>query len=132
MKNWAYLPSSLVWSYLRWCYKPASLIHACTPRVKQLLRDKGIANPIETFPLGVDPEIFYYDPDESLFTGYPRPYFMTMSRISKEKNLEAFLDLSLPGTKFVIGNGPYKNHLEKKSRSFSNSKKFLPSGVFVS
>ena len=41
---------------------------------------------------------------------------MSLSRISKEKNLEAFLDLRLPGTKFVIGNGPYKETLEKKYR----------------
>lgn len=116
MKNWVHLPSPVVWSYLRWCYKPASVIHASTPRVKHLLREKGIQNPIETFPLGVDLNMFYYDPDPLLFVGLPRPYFMTMSRISKEKNLEAFLDLSLPGTKFVIGNGPYKSHLEKKYR----------------
>jgi glycosyltransferase involved in cell wall biosynthesis len=116
MKSWAHLPSSLVWSYLRWCYKPASLIHAATPRIKQLLNDKGIHNSIETYPLGVDEKLFYYDPDSSLFTGLPRPFFMTMSRISKEKNLEAFLDLSLPGTKFVIGNGPDKKKLEKKYR----------------
>jgi 1,2-diacylglycerol 3-alpha-glucosyltransferase/glucuronosyltransferase len=138
MKSWAHLPSSLVWSYLRWCYKPASVIHACTPRVKQLLRDKGILNRIETFPLGVDPNMFYYDPDPSLFTGYPRPYFMTMSRISKEKNLEDFLDLSLPGTKFVIGNGPYKSCLEKKYRGqavflpYANVRSVLSMGdVFI-
>lgn len=123
MKSWAHLPSPLIWSYLRWCYKPASLIHACTPRIKQLLRDQGIQNTIETYPLGVDPKIFYYEPDPSLLAGYPRPYFMTMSRISKEKNMEAFLDLSLPGTKFVIGNGPYKSYLEKK---YHGQAVFLP------
>lgn len=123
MKSWAHLPSSLVWSYLRWCYKPASLIHAATPRVKKLLIDKGIQTPIETFPLGVDQKIFYYEPDDTLFTGYPRPYFMTMSRISKEKNLEAFLELSLPGTKFIVGNGPYKKYLEKK---YQGKAVFLP------
>lgn len=123
MKSWAHLPASLVWSYLRWFYKPAAIIHAGTSRVKQLLVSKGINNSIETFPLGVDLKNFYYDPNPTLTLSYPRPYFMTMSRISKEKNLEDFLDLSLPGTKFVIGNGPYKKHLQKK---YQDKVVFLP------
>lgn len=123
MKNWAHLPSSLVWSYLRWFYKPASIIHACTQRVKNHLQQKGIANNIATFPLGVDTTEFYYDPDTTVIESYPRPYFMTMSRIAKEKNLEAFLNLTLPGTKFVIGKGPYKNYLQKK---YKDRAVFLP------
>jgi glycosyltransferase involved in cell wall biosynthesis len=116
MKYWAHVPPQLVWSYLRWYYKPASLIHACSLHVKQRLRSQGIKNPIEAFPLGVDRQKFYYEPDPSLLRGYPRPYFMSLARISKEKNLEAFLELELPGTKFLIGNGPYKTHLQKKYR----------------
>jgi len=138
MKYWAHLPASLIWSYLRWYYKPSGLIHAGTPRVKQLLRSQGIQNPVEVFPLGVDSDHFYYDPDPTLLNGYPRPYFMSMSRISKEKNLEAFLDLTLPGTKFIIGNGPHKPWLEKKYRGkavflpYENVRKILSLGdVFV-
>ena len=123
MKNWAHLPAPLVWSYLRWFYKPATLIHTCTPRVKQLLESKGIQNAIETFPLGVDSSHFYYEPKPSILADYPRPYFMSLSRISKEKNLEAFLDLNLPGTKFIIGNGPYKPYLQKK---YADKAVFLP------
>ena len=115
MKYWAHLPAKLVWSYLRWYYKPCNIIHACTPRVAELLRNNGIQNSIEVFPLGVDLQKFYYDPDPSLLTGYPRPYFMSLSRIAKEKNLEAYLDLNLPGTKFVIGDGPHKKYLQKKA-----------------
>jgi glycosyltransferase involved in cell wall biosynthesis len=123
MKNWAHVPASLIWSYLNWFYKPADLIHACTPRVKQLLNDKGIQRPIVTFPLGVDSKNFYYDPDPSIVSSYPRPYFMSVSRIAKEKNLEAFLDIDLPGTKFLIGNGPYKAYLQKK---YQGKAVFLP------
>ncbi len=138
MKHWAHLPSKLVWSYLRWFYKPASLIHACTPRIEQMLRSHQIQNRIEIFPPGVDLNDFYYDPRPSLLSAYPRPYFMSLSRVSKEKNLEAFLDLQLPGTKFILGNGPYKRFLKKKYRGkavFLDSQNFreiLSSGdVFV-
>jgi len=123
MKYWAKIPSPLIWSYLRWYYKPARLIHVGTPRAKKLLIKKGIQNRIEVFPLGIDLNDFFYDPDPSLLSGYPRPYFMSLSRISKEKNLEDFLDLNLPGTKFIIGNGPYKNHLQKK---YQGKAVFLP------
>lgn len=123
MKAWTNMPSSLVWSYLKWFYKPSSVIHVGSQRIKQLLRDKNIQNPIAVFPLGVDTQNFYYDPDTSLLSGYQRPYFMSLSRIAKEKNLEAFLELDLPGTKFMIGNGPYKSTLEKK---FKGKAVFLP------
>jgi glycosyltransferase involved in cell wall biosynthesis len=123
MKYWMGMPPAMVWAYLRWYYKPSSVIHAGTPRVMQLLRDKGIDNRIETFPLGVDPKLFYHEQNTSALSGYPRPYFMTLSRIAKEKNLEGFLDLDLPGTKFVIGNGPQKNSLEKK---YAGKAVFLP------
>lgn len=123
MKHWAHLPASVIWSYLRWYYKPSGLIHAGTPRVEELLRTKGIQNPVAVFPLGVDTKHFFYEPKPALLCAYPRPYFMSMSRVSKEKNLEAFLDLTLPGTKFIIGNGPYKPYLEKK---YQGKAIFLP------
>ncbi len=123
MKHWAHLPAALVWQYLRWYYKPASVIHASTYLAKNLLQEKGINNRIEIFPLGVDLGEFYYDPDPSLFTGLPRPFFMTMSRVAKEKNIESFLKLDLPGTKFVIGDGPQKKFLANK---YANKAVFLP------
>ncbi|MDX1902353.1 MAG: glycosyltransferase [Gammaproteobacteria bacterium] len=123
MQHWAHCPSSLVWKYLRWFYEPAALIHAGSSSIFNLLRNKNILNPIEIFPLGVDRNDFFYDPDNFILKGYKRPYFMSLSRISKEKNLESFLDLSLPGTKFVIGNGPYKKHLQK---IYGDKAVFLP------
>lgn len=122
--NWEAYPWALVnWPYLRWFYKPTHLIHVSTESMKRHLQEKGILNPIEVFPLGVDLKSFYYDPDPSLLKEYPRPYFMTVSRLSKEKNVEAFLKLSLPGTKFVIGNGPRKRILQKR---YPNGAIFLP------
>jgi glycosyltransferase involved in cell wall biosynthesis len=114
MKYWANIPSAFIWLYLRWFFKPATLIHAGTTRVRDLLQSRGIANEIKTFPLGVDTSNFYYEPGSALLAEYPKPYFMSLSRIAKEKNLEAFLDLDLPGTKFMIGEGPQKKYLQKK------------------
>ncbi|GGE17690.1 GDP-mannose-dependent alpha-mannosyltransferase [Aureimonas endophytica] len=44
-----------------------------------------------------------FDPD---FLGLPRPIFAYVGRVAREKNLEAFFRLDLPGTKLVVGDGP--------------------------
>ena len=36
----------------------------------------------------------------------PRPVFLYVGRVAVEKNLPAFLDLDLPGSKLVVGDGP--------------------------
>jgi glycosyltransferase involved in cell wall biosynthesis len=40
--------------------------------------------------------------------------FLSVGRVAVEKNLEAFLDLDLPGTKLVVGDGPARLALERK------------------
>ena len=123
MQYWLHMPPALVWAYLRWYYKPSTIIHTATPRLREILRSHGIENTIRTFPLGVDTDLFYPDPKPDLLAQYPRPFFMCLSRIAKEKNIEAFLDTDLPGTKFVIGNGPHKEFLQKK---YAGKAVFLP------
>ena len=44
----------------------------------------------------------------------PAPVFLSVGRVAVEKNLEAFLDLDLPGTKVVVGDGPARAALERK------------------
>ncbi len=50
------------------------------------------------------PDRFGELPEE--FAALPRPIFLSVGRIAREKNLDAFLDLDLPGSKVVIGGGP--------------------------
>jgi glycosyltransferase involved in cell wall biosynthesis len=60
---------------------------------------------------GVDTALFHTrDIDICL----PKPVFLSVGRIAVEKNLEAFLDLDLPGTKLVVGDGPARTVLEQK------------------
>jgi glycosyltransferase involved in cell wall biosynthesis len=46
--------------------------------------------------------------------GLPRPIFMTVGRVAVEKNLSAFLDLDLPGSKVVVGDGPARAELQAR------------------
>jgi glycosyltransferase involved in cell wall biosynthesis len=39
--------------------------------------------------------------------------FLYVGRIAPEKNLQAFLDLQLPGDKWVVGDGPQRQMLEQ-------------------
>jgi glycosyltransferase involved in cell wall biosynthesis len=41
----------------------------------------------------------------------PRPIFLFVGRLAVEKNVEAFLNLDLPGSKVVVGNGPLQARL---------------------
>jgi glycosyltransferase involved in cell wall biosynthesis len=61
---------------------------------------------------GVDTDLFR--PDEPAELDLPRPIFLTMGRVAVEKNLDAFLGLSLPGSKVVIGDGPQRAELERR------------------
>ena len=44
----------------------------------------------------------------------PRPIFLCVGRVAVEKNLPAFLDLDLPGSKVVVGEGPELARLKAK------------------
>ena len=46
--------------------------------------------------------------------GFKPPVFLNVGRVAVEKNLEAFLELDLPGTKVVVGDGPARKSLEKR------------------
>ncbi|MEM8665321.1 MAG: glycosyltransferase, partial [Pseudomonadota bacterium] len=47
-------------------------------------------------------------------TDIPRPIFLNVGRVSVEKNIEAFLDLDLPGSKVVVGDGPALSSLQSR------------------
>ena len=43
-----------------------------------------------------------------------KPVLVCVSRVSKEKNLEAFCGLETAGTKILVGDGPYLEELKKR------------------
>ena len=83
---------------------------AATPALAAELRMRGFRN-VVLWPRGVDTALFHpRDIDLCL----PRPVFLCVGRVAVEKNLEAFLDLDLPGTKLIVGDGPARAALERK------------------
>jgi glycosyltransferase involved in cell wall biosynthesis len=61
---------------------------------------------------GVD--IAHFRPDRKTELDFPRPVFLCVGRVAVEKNLPAFLDLDLPGSKVIVGEGPELARLQAK------------------
>lgn len=95
----------LSWSYavLRKFHSAASRVMVPTPTVKADLEEWGFRN-VVLWTRGVDLEIFKPGPRDKLKT--KPPIFVYVGRVAVEKNVEAFLSLDLPGSKWVVGEGP--------------------------
>ena len=106
-------PIPLSWSYafLRRFHKPAVRTLVPTVSQQQRLIARGFTG-VEVWGRGVDIAIFKADNPAKL--NLPKPVFVNMGRVAVEKNIEAFLDLDLPGSKLVIGDGPDLAMLQKR------------------
>lgn len=102
-------------SYLRWFHNKSQCTMAITLELKKQFEDKGFLH-VNLWPLGVDTDLFKKNINSKIKEKYnfKSPVFVYMGRIAKEKNVEDFLKLDLPGTKLVIGDGPTKIDLENK------------------
>ncbi len=101
----ARLPVPEKWSY-RWFRRfhgAAAATLVATATLHSELSEKGFSN-LKLWNRGVDTELFH--PKHRGTLPYPGPIFLCVGRVAVEKNLPAFLDLDLPGTKLIVGGGP--------------------------
>jgi len=105
------IPESWIWTALRWFHGASQAVMAATPALATELRMRGFRN-VVLWPRGVDTTQFH--PRAGADLGLPRPVFLCVGRVAVEKNLEAFLELDLPGTKVVVGDGPARMALARK------------------
>jgi glycosyltransferase involved in cell wall biosynthesis len=101
---------SWVWAALRRFHGASQAVMAATPALANELRARGFRN-VVLWPRGVDARQFH---PRTADLGLPRPVFLCVGRVAVEKNLEAFLDLDLPGTKVIVGDGPARAGLVRK------------------
>ena len=101
---------SWIWAALRAFHGASQAVMAATPALATELRARGFRN-VVLWPRGVDTSQFH---PRVADLGLPRPVFLCVGRVAVEKNLEAFLDLDLPGTKVIVGDGPARAALERK------------------
>ncbi|MDB5611815.1 MAG: alpha-mannosyltransferase [Bradyrhizobium sp.] len=104
------VPESWIWRALRRFHGPSQAVMAATPALASELRQRGFRN-VVLWPRGVDVSQFH---PRNVDLGLPHPIFVCVGRVAVEKNLEAFLDLDLPGTKLIVGDGPERAALARK------------------
>lgn len=105
------IPSALPWRYLRWFHRPSACVLVPTPTVRSVVAARGLTN-LRVWARGVDAAHFRPGRRDA-FADLPRPIFLSVGRVAREKNLDAFLSLDLPGSKVVIGGGPDETRLRK-------------------
>ena len=89
---------------------------ASTPTMVETLERRGFSN-VALWRRGVDIALFdpsHRDDAGGVYGNSPRPIFVCVGRVAVEKNLPAFLDLDLPGSKVVVGDGPARADLEAR------------------
>lgn len=100
------LPASMFWPYIRRFHGPSAGIMVATETIRRQLRAHGLGR-LRPWSRGVDLASFAPEvapPD--LFFELPRPIQLYVGRVAVEKNIEAFLGNTHPGSKVVVGDGP--------------------------
>ena len=107
------LPVPLAWGYafMRWFHAPAVRTLVATRSMEEMLSGRGLRHLVR-WTRGVDVDLFR--PRDKGFLDAPRPIFMYVGRVAVEKNIEAFLALDLPGTRYVVGDGPALTELSAR------------------
>jgi len=98
-----YLPADWIYPIIRRFHERSETLMVTTEALRNELGMRGFRN-IQLWPRGVDVDLFRPRPKDWL--QLPRPIWLYVGRVSVEKNISAFLDLDLPGSKLVVGDGP--------------------------
>lgn len=108
---WLPLPQRWTYAYLLHFHRPSAGVMVATPSLARELAGRGFSR-LMAWSRGVDAELFR-PRGERLF-GMREPVFLYAGRVSREKNIEAFLDARLQGRKVVVGDGPHLPHLQRR------------------
>ncbi len=104
------IPLRLSYAWLRRFHGAGAGVMVATQSLRDELEARGFTN-VRAWSRGVDLAAFHPEPREDW--GLTRPIFAYVGRVAVEKNLRAFLELELPGSKLVVGDGPLRRALER-------------------
>jgi glycosyltransferase involved in cell wall biosynthesis len=106
IENITKIPARFFYPYFRWFHSKSKCVMVPTEGMREFLISKGFNN-VKVWTRGVDTDTFYPENIPGL------DYIVCVSRVSKEKNLDAFCQLNYP-MKVLVGDGPYLEELKKK------------------
>lgn len=112
------IPKSWSYGFLRHFHNAAAHTLVPTQSILDDLKARGFTG-LDLWTRGVDRSIFH--PRGDVARDLPRPVFLCVGRVAAEKNLPAFLELDLPGTKLIVGDGPALDNLKAR----------FPDAVFI-
>lgn len=101
----------LSYAWFRRFHAPSRAIMVPTHTMMDRLTERRFVN-LAFWSRGVDGTLFH--PRSKDFLSAKRPIYLYAGRVAVEKNIEAFLELKLPGSKFVVGPGPQLPALKAK------------------
>jgi glycosyltransferase involved in cell wall biosynthesis len=102
------------WPIMQRFHAPSRAVLVATERLGEELAGRGIA---QTHPWSRGIDHWLFRPTGEMhpaFAELPRPIMLNVGRIAPEKNLEAFLDAKVTGTKVVVGDGPSTDELKSR------------------
>lgn len=107
------LSEDVFWPVMRRFHRCSQAVLAATPSLATELRARGIEN-VRPWGRGVDHWLFRPTGElHQTIAKLPRPILLNVGRVAPEKNLEAFLDSNVPGSKVIVGDGPDLDRLKR-------------------
>ena len=109
------VPHGLTLRGLDWFHRPSGRILTPTASMQLMLQRRGL-DQSRTWRPGIDRTRFKpaRGPATGLVAGLPPPIHLYVGRLAVEKNIEAFLDLDLAGSKVLVGDGPLRGRLTEQ------------------
>ena len=110
------LPLWIGYAVFRHFHKPSAGVLVPTENVLRMLQARGFRN-LRSWTHGVDVRLFQYQEEPQVYAPLgvlARPVSLFVGRVSYEKNIEAFLQMDVPGTKIVCGVGPLEAGLRER------------------
>ncbi len=116
LKAALHVPLWMGYALFRHFHRPSSGVLVPTSSVARLLDSRGFRK-LRHWTHGVDMRLFQYQevPQVHPLLGtLARPVSLFVGRVSYEKNIDAFLQMDIPGTKVVCGVGPLEASLKER------------------
>jgi glycosyltransferase involved in cell wall biosynthesis len=111
------IPKAWSFALMRRFHAAGSGTFAATPSLARELESRGFVQ-VVPWSRGVDLNRFRPDTategEAEPWERLPRPIFLYAGRVAVEKNIAAFLELDLPGSKVVVGDGPQRAALMRR------------------
>jgi glycosyltransferase involved in cell wall biosynthesis len=110
------LPIKFSYKFMRYFHKYSSNVLVTTESMKKELADNGFnIEKLKVWTRGVKHEVF--SKGIKINHNLKPPVWIYVGRVAIEKNIKAFLDLDIDGSKIIVGGGPQLNELKKKYKN---------------